>query len=118
MTVTIRAIDALLGIAYSEYPWLSQNSRALLGIRYSGQKGNPRRVSAPNTATTDEAIVSALLGITYLGQKGNPSRVSAPNMATTDEAIVSVLLGIPFSGQKGNPSRASATDEAIVSVLL
>ena len=67
MTVAIRAIDALLGIAYSEYPWLSQNSRALLGIRYSGQKGNPRRVSAPNTATTDEAIVSALLGITYLG---------------------------------------------------
>ena len=59
----------------------------LLGIPYSGQKGSPGRASAPNTDTTDEAIVSVLLGIPFSGQKGNPSRASA-----TDEAIVSVLL--------------------------
>ena len=110
MAVRSRVIDALLGITCSEQQWLSQSScvpyleyptrdrkatrvEPLYRIRLPritlslvsaslGQKGEPSRASASNTATTDKAIVSqyltwnTLLGITmpYLVQLIIPSR--------------------------------------------
>ena len=59
-SVKNRAIDALLGIAYSEYQWLSQNSRVLY-LEYPTRDRKAARVGPLHQIRlprSDKAIVS------------------------------------------------------------
>ena len=64
MSVRNRAIDALLGIAYSEYQWLSQNSRVLY-LEYPTRDRKAARVGPLHhqirLPRSDKAIVSQCL---------------------------------------------------------